>query len=63
MECERVSKCRSEVSKRRFAWVFLRARGVEAVEARLLRLSKPVSKGSKEASFDRKGRASRLGLS
>jgi hypothetical protein len=51
------------INRAPLAWVFLRARGVEAVEARLLRLSKPVSKGSKEASFDRKGRASRLGLS
>src|SRR5215469_7717837 len=43
---EAVSKCRSELSKRRFAWGFLRAKDVEAVEARP---RKPVSKPCRRA--------------
>ena len=41
---EAVSKCRSDVSKRRFAWGFPRAEDVEAVEARPRRVSKFMSK-------------------
>jgi hypothetical protein len=41
---EAVSKCRSELSKRRFAWLLLCANRVEAVEAGRLRMSKSVSK-------------------
>jgi hypothetical protein len=49
---EAVSKCRSQVSKRakrRFAWVLLRAKDVEAVEAGPRRLSKLMSKRCRSA--------------
>ena len=61
LKVEAVSKCRSDVSKRRFAWLILRTRDVEAVEARTLeRVEVDVEAASKRANFDTRARTYRL---
>ena len=49
LDVEAVSKCRSEVSKRRFGWHLLPTEHVEAVEAGLRSASKPASKRCRSA--------------